>query len=44
MQLARWVLGEEEISDESFSQFEKHLNELGLDQFLSFWQDILDRL
>ena len=44
MQLARWVLGEEEISDESFSQFEKHLNELGLDEFLSFWQDILERL
>ncbi len=43
MQLARWVLGEEEISDESFIQFEKHLNELGLDQFLAFWQDILDR-
>ena len=43
MQLARWVLGEEEITDESFSQFEQHLNELGLDQFLAFWQDILDR-
>ena len=43
VQLARWVLGEEEITDESFSQFEQHLNELGLDQFLAFWQDILDR-
>ena len=43
IQLARWVLGEEEITDESFSQFEKHLNELGLDSFLAFWQDVLDR-
>ena len=43
MQLARWVLGEEEISDESFAQFEQQLNELGLDRFLAFWQDVLDR-
>ena len=43
IQLARWVLGEEEITDESFSQFEKHLNEFGLDSFLAFWQDVLDR-
>lgn len=44
MQLARWVLGEEGISDESFSQFEQHLNELGLERFLAFWQDVLDNL
>ena len=43
IQLARWVLGEEEITDESFIRFEQHLNELGLEQFLAFWQDILDR-
>ena len=43
MQLARWVLGEAEISDESFAQFEQQLNELGLDRFLAFWQDVLDR-
>ena len=41
-QLARWVLGEDEISDESFEAFEKHLKELGLEEFLSFWQDVLD--
>ncbi len=44
MQLARWVLGEEEISDETFASFEQKLNELGLPAFLSFWQGILDRL
>ncbi|MBQ6257380.1 MAG: hypothetical protein IJJ60_12375, partial [Clostridia bacterium] len=43
MQLARWVLGEEEISDESFAKFEQRLNELGLNRFLAFWQDVLDR-
>ena len=42
MQLARWVLGEEEISDESFRQFEQDLEEKGLPAFLNFWQDVLD--
>ena len=42
MQLARWVLGEEEISDASFAQFESTLNEMGLRDFLAFWQDVLD--
>lgn len=44
MQIARWVLGEEEISDESFSTFEKTLKEKGLDAFLAFWQDVLNKL
>ncbi len=44
MQIARWVLGEEEISDESFSAFEAELRELGLDDFLAFWQDVLNRV
>ena len=44
MQIARWVLGEEEISDESFAAFEEKLNELGLNEFLSFWQDVLNRM
>ena len=43
MQLARWVLGEEEISDETFAAFENKLQELGLNDFLAFWQDILDQ-
>ena len=42
LQLAQWVLGEEEISDETFDAFEQKLNELGLQDFLAFWQDVLD--
>ena len=41
-QLARWVLGEDEITDESFAAFETRLNELGLNEFSAFWQDVLD--
>ena len=44
MQLARWVLGEEEISDQAFVDFERTLDELGLPAFLQFWQDVLDQL
>ena len=44
MQIARWVLGEEEISDESFAAFEEKLNEFGLNDFLAFWQDVLNRM
>ena len=44
MQIARWVLGEEEISDESFAAFEKELRELGLEGFLAFWQDVLNQM
>lgn len=44
MQIARWVLGEEEISDESFAAFEQKLQDLGLEQFLAFWQNILNNL
>lgn len=44
MQIARWVLGEEEISDESFDAFNAKLQELGVNDFLAFWQDILNRM
>ena len=44
MQIARWVLGEEEISDESFAAFSDALCEMGLEEFIDFWQDVLDRL
>ncbi len=44
MQLARWVLGEEEISDETFAEFERQLNAMGLPEFLAVWQDVLNRL
>lgn len=40
--LARWVLGEVEISDESFADFEKELNDAGLSSFMNFWQRVLD--
>lgn len=44
MQIARWILGEEEISDETFAVFESTLEEMGLPAFLAFWQDVLDHL
>lgn len=40
--IARWVLGETEISDETFAQFEQQLNDAGLPAFMEFWQKILD--
>jgi len=43
LQLGRWVLGEEEISDETFAAFEENLMKLGLPDFLAFWQNILDQ-
>ena len=44
MQIARWVLGEEEISDESFAAFEAKLEEMNVKEFLSFWQDVLNQM
>ena len=44
MQIARWILGEEEISDETFAAFESTLEEMGLPAFLAFWQDVLENL
>lgn len=43
MQIARWVLGEEEISDQSFAAFEEKLKEMDIDGFLAFWQEILNQ-
>ena len=40
--MARWVLGEVEINDETFAEFEQTLKELGLDDFMAFWQNIYD--
>ena len=40
--IARFVIGEWEISDERFALFETELQNLGLEQFLSFWQAVLD--
>ena len=39
-QIALWVLGEEEISDATFAAFENTLNEYGLADFMTFWQNI----
>ena len=41
-QIALWVLGEQEISDETFAAFENTLSEYGLSDFMTFWQNIYD--
>ena len=40
--IALWVMGEKKITDESFAEFESTLKEMGLDDFMTFWQDVLD--
>ena len=40
--IARFVIGEWEMSDERFALFETELQSLGLEQFLSFWQAVLN--
>jgi hypothetical protein len=40
--IGRWITGETLIDDESFSNFEKELKEAGLEDFMAFWQNILD--
>ena len=40
-QMARWVLGEDEITDDSFAAFEQALRDAGLEQFMTFWQSVL---
>ena len=42
--IARWVLGEAPVSDESFADFEAQLKDAGLDDFMAFWQGILEGL
>lgn len=41
MQLARWVNGEDLFDEASYQTFINKLYDLGLDQFVSFWQDIV---
>ncbi|MDO5022369.1 MAG: extracellular solute-binding protein [Eubacteriales bacterium] len=41
-QIARWIIGELEISDQSFEEFYNNLETLGLDKFMRFWQERLD--
>ena len=40
--IGRWVTGETAISDESFAAFEQQLKDAGLDEFMAFWQNILE--
>lgn len=41
--IARWVLGEWELSDAQFTQFGHELERLGLGTFMALWQDVLDQ-
>ncbi len=41
--IARWVLGEWELSDAQFTQFGQELERLGLGEFMAFWQNVLDQ-
>jgi putative aldouronate transport system substrate-binding protein len=40
--IARWVIGETAITDESFAEFQNNLSAMGLEQFMTFWQGVLD--
>ena len=41
--IARFVLGEWEVSQAAFEAFQQELYALGLEEFLSFWQGIYER-
>ena len=43
LQASRWVLGEDEPDDSSVKSFREELERLGLDEFMQFWQQILDQ-
>ena len=42
--IARWVLGEWELSDGQFAQFGQELERLGLGAFMAFWQETLEQV
>lgn len=42
MQTARWISGEDELTDESYNAFCERLDKMGLKEFLDFWQTIAD--
>jgi hypothetical protein len=44
LQASRWVLGEDELTDESVAAFRGRLHELGVEDFMGFWQELLDKL
>jgi len=41
--IARFVLGEWQVTPEQLTAFQERLNELGVEQFLGIWQQIYDR-
>ncbi len=43
MQTARWVLGEDPLTDESWDQFRDTIEKGGLQEFLSIWQEVYNR-
>ena len=44
LQASRWIIGEDALTDESAAAFRTRLDELGLEQFMSFWQERLDEM
>ena len=42
-QLARWVSGEEPLTDGAFDGFRERLEEKGLQEFLAIWQEALEK-
>ena len=41
-QMALWILGEEELTEESYGAFIDTLYTMGLQEFKDFWQDVAD--
>ena len=41
--IARWTIGEWELTDEQFAEFSQRLADLGLQEFMTFWQEKLDQ-
>ena len=40
--ITRWVAGEYELTDARFAAFESDLRDAGLEEFMAFWQAVLD--
>ena len=43
LQSGRWIIGEDELTDASVAAFREKLDSLGLPEFMSFWQQLLDQ-
>jgi putative aldouronate transport system substrate-binding protein len=41
--IARFILGEREITEPELAAFRQELEALGLERFMAFWQTIYDR-